>query len=238
LQIRTIVGSLMYLARSRSGSNLALHTGPAFRSDDAGSNILLYEARIPSSSSLVLMLSNMQRTEPSNDAEKGALIQVQRKLEFLTGKGFEAAASKIFNEADTNKDGQVDVKETYELVLKFYILINRRAPIKPPSKEVILQLFNAYDKDVSGKLTKKEFCGFCSNLVGRAAVRIAGFNAVRYAVAPLLAAKIASEWVLPILDPSIQLTLLTLFFVAFLGNVILAAVDALEVLTFPQTDST
>ena len=155
-------------------------------------------------------------------------MQLQQQVVQLTGNSLEAAASRIFDEADVNDDGVVDAKEAYELVLKLYCWINRRAPLQPPTKDVMEQLFLQADVDSNGKLSREEFTGFCRELSGRAAVRIVGFNAIRFGVAPIIAAKLAADWLLPGVDPALEQTALTIIFIAFLGNIALATVDALE----------
>ena len=154
----------------------------------------------------------------------GPWAKLQKGIKTVTGRSFETAANKIFDAADSNEDGSIDSEETYELVLKLYCQVNRRAPIKPPTKEAVNVLFSQVDVDANGGLTRQEFGRFCRLLIGRAAVRIAGFNVVRFGVAPLAAAAIASNYaLLPIVR-----TLLSVVFIAFLGNLALAAVDSIE----------
>ena len=39
------------------------------------------------------------------------------------------------------RDGKVDVNEAYQLVLTMYVQINRQAPIDPPPRPLVLQIF-------------------------------------------------------------------------------------------------
>jgi EF hand len=94
---------------------------------------------------------------------------------------------KIFDGADTNHDGSVNFSEVYELVLKFYISINRQAPIPPPSKKRILQLFLNADTSHNNRLSREEFQGLANLLAGGAVARVTAHKLVTLFGAPLLA---------------------------------------------------
>ena len=102
--------------------------------------------------------------------------------------GFEGMVSGIFDDADTNNDGKVDISEAYILILKLYININRQAPIAPPSRATADLLFRTSDNDDSGKLSKQEFTELASKLFGRAGLRVASYKIITVLVAPLLGA--------------------------------------------------
>ena len=106
--------------------------------------------------------------------------------------GFEGMVSGIFDDADTNNDGKVDISEAYILILKLYININRQAPIAPPSRATADLLFRTSDNDDSGKLNKQEFTELASKLFGRAGLRVASYKIITVLVAPLLGALLAS----------------------------------------------
>ncbi|EOD27870.1 hypothetical protein EMIHUDRAFT_434920 [Emiliania huxleyi CCMP1516] len=82
--------------------------------------------------------------------------------------GLKGMINDIFDAADTNKDGRVDIDESYVLILKLYIKVNRQAPVNPPSREVSEVLFRAADNDGSGRLNKEEFLELATTLLGRA----------------------------------------------------------------------
>ena len=50
---------------------------------------------------------------------------------------FSDHAERLFLGADLDSDGVLSLNEVYELVLKFYIDVNRRAPIPPPSRQQV-----------------------------------------------------------------------------------------------------
>mmetsp|Transcript_28039 Transcript_28039/g.41410 ORF Transcript_28039/g.41410 Transcript_28039/m.41410 type:complete len:230 (+) Transcript_28039:34-723(+) len=100
---------------------------------------------------------------------------------------FHKVVQKIFDDADTNHDGKINQSEFYELVLKLYLKINRKAPINPPSRESATQLFRYYDKDKSNTITRDEFVALATRLGQRAFIRIATFQVFKMLVSPLLA---------------------------------------------------
>lgn len=154
---------------------------------------------------------------------------------------------KIFDGADTNKDGTVNFYEVYELVLKFYISINQQAPIPPPSKKRVLQLFLNADTSHDNRLNREEFHGLANILARRAVTRVAAHKLLTLVGAPLLAEylirkftgvsimpKIAEalvpdryeEKVMPVVtSPAFCRTLLIIVLVATLGNVVMNMVN-------------
>jgi len=97
---------------------------------------------------------------------------------------------KIFDNADTNHDGTVNFSEVYELVLKFYIQINRQAPINPPSRKRVFQLFLNADTSRNRRLNREEFKGLANLLAKGAVVRVIAHKLVTLVGAPLLAESI------------------------------------------------
>ncbi|CAB9510854.1 expressed unknown protein [Seminavis robusta] len=95
--------------------------------------------------------------------------------------------TKLFNDADTNKDGGISPAEVYELVLKFYIFVNQQAPIPPPSRERVMRLFKLADKDRGGRLDLQEFRRLLRTIYARASSRILVFKLVSMLVAPISA---------------------------------------------------
>ena len=185
-------------------------------------------------------LESLQRPRiaaPKIDAEgrreiRRKLVQTSRVVRVFAGKQFERNVFALFNATDANNDGELSETEAYPIVLQLYILANRQAPVNPPSREKAAKLFDDADLDGSGSLSRDEFVLFCTSLLGRTAYRIAVFNVVRFAVAPVLATAVARKlisenWILS-LEPNLVQTLSVVIFVALLGNVALAALDTAE----------
>ena len=187
-----------------------------------------------------ITLESLQRPRiaaPKIDAEgrreiRRKLVQTSRVVRVFAGKQFERNVFALFNATDANNDGELSETEAYPIVLQLYILANRQAPVNPPSRELAAKLFDDADLDGSGSLSRDEFVVFCTSLLGRTAYRIAVFNVVRFAVAPVLATAVARKlisenWILS-LEPNLVQTLSVVIFVALLGNVALAALDTAE----------
>jgi hypothetical protein len=101
--------------------------------------------------------------------------------------------NKIFDDADSNKDGTISFAECYELVLKLYININRQAPIPPPSRRIVHQLFIKEDISRDQRLQREEFGKLARCLGSRAATRLAAHKVVTLIGAPLLAAYVVRQ---------------------------------------------
>jgi hypothetical protein len=113
----------------------------------------------------------------------------------------------MFDMADTNHDGSISRDEAYILVLKWYIKINRRAHIPPPSRQTVNQLFdliriysnnkstnhysnnnhNHNNNSHAHKISLDEFGAFATILWRRALIRIVAHKLVTIVGAPLLA---------------------------------------------------
>ena len=164
---------------------------------------------------------------------------------------FNRAVTKVFDNADTNKDGMVDLQEVYEMVLKLYVQINRQAPINPPKRAVVDAIFANADKDRSGRLDRNEFVTLASTLCARAIIRLVSHKTISVIVAPLLAVWFAeiltgeryaghrflqrslelATRLVPtrfhklVLTKTFLGTLITVMLVASLGNIVIAIVD-------------
>ena len=132
--------------------------------------------------------------------------RTSRVVRVFAGDQFKKNLFALFESMDVDQDGRLSVDEAYPVVLQLYILANRQAPVNPPSRGQIAKLFDAADADGSGALSKDEFVVFCTALLGRTASRIAVFNVVRFAVAPVLATALARElssnWIFRV-EPSV-----------------------------------
>jgi len=152
---------------------------------------------------------------------------------------------KVFDQADTNKDGTVDIAETYEMVLQLYLKLNRQAPIPPPSRATVLQFFRESDVDGNRRISRDEF-GRLARIIGRRAMfRLVAHKMVTLLGAPLLAeytlrrligrphlhawaARVLPERYLGTLTSvTLWRTVLIVLFVASMGNIVLGIVDFL-----------
>lgn len=169
-----------------------------------------------------------------------------------TRKRIETYIHRLFNEADSNKDGTVSLDEVYTLVLKLYVKLNRNAPVEPPSEQTVLTLFGKADQNKNNRLDNDEFLQLMLVIYGRAAVRVAIHKALRLFVAPLLAMQSAAyvtnspvttfiaDWVPDRLGGMLRsekfwTTSLVVFFMSTLGNILMGlTVCALDMLNFNQ----
>jgi hypothetical protein len=125
-----------------------------------------------------------QTTLPVNGNADLSVAASRRDIGFVSRQRI---VDKIFDGADSNHDGSVDFSEVYELVLKFYITINQQAPIPPPSKKRVLQLFLNADTSHNNRLNREEFKGVVNILASRAVARVTAHKLVTLVGAPLLA---------------------------------------------------
>lgn len=150
---------------------------------------------------------------------------------------------KIFQQADSNNDGTVDLAETYELVLRMYLFLNRKAPIPPPTKEAIQLVFKTADVNRDNRIDREEFTSIMSILTRRAIWRLLSHKSVSFIGAPLLAESIvrlfhARKWGLQFITAhapsnmvpaltsiSVWRTVLLVVFVKSLGNLVLGMVN-------------
>jgi hypothetical protein len=108
---------------------------------------------------------------------------------------------KQFDKTDEDHDGTVSFQEAYEGVLKFYITLNRQAPIPPPSRDKVRLLYNQADKTHNNKLDRGEYGKLLERTMRRAFVRLAVHKSVTILGAPLLAEVIVrklaakKEWI-------------------------------------------
>ena len=166
----------------------------------------------------------------------------------MLGLGRRAFASRLatagFDDADSNRDGSVDRRELYVMVLKLYVQINRRAPARPPTRQQVDAHFAAADTDRNGRLSKDEFIKFSTGMCRRAAIRVVAHKVITVFGAPYLATTLVKqlrgsnslllfgERIVPtrfhamVLTETFCLTGLTVVFVASLGNAAFEALDA------------
>ena len=100
---------------------------------------------------------------------------------------FERFVSKIYEDADINRDGTISFTECYQLVLKLYIRLNREAPIPPPSREMVFRFYSDSDINHNRRISRDEFTRLARILGRRALVRLVAHKMMTLIGAPLLA---------------------------------------------------
>jgi len=163
---------------------------------------------------------------------------------------FAKKLAKIWDEADTDHDGTLSPDEVYELVLKFYIKVNRQAPINPPTRDRVMLLFAQADVSQTGRLDYSEFVRLIRTMYARASSRVLVHKVIQMIFAPLMAISLihfvqtseqTQEWIQPVkatvseympklimqflLMEKLWATLCTVFFVQKLGGLALSFVD-------------
>jgi hypothetical protein len=152
---------------------------------------------------------------------------------------------KVFELADTNRDGFVDQQEVYEMVLKVCIQLNRQAPIKAPSRKSVMAVYQRSDKNRDGNLNKQEFQELAAVIFIGGIGRVMAHKFISLVAGPLLAAEIirrldGKAWLIAIgrrivpsslhdriLKKSVCMTVLTVFFVTSLGSWVFGLIDML-----------
>jgi hypothetical protein len=166
---------------------------------------------------------------------------------------------KLYDESDINHDGSISFDESYELMLKLYIKINRQAPIPPPTRATAFKLYRRADKDRNNSLSRDEFTLLANNLFERALSRLVAHKTVTLIGAPVLAEFLmrklsGQEWlpqlaemivpmrfhenVLPTLTSATfgRMVLLVLL-VSALGNVVLGMVNWMWGMSLPSEET-
>jgi EF-hand domain pair len=95
--------------------------------------------------------------------------------------------TEVFYEADFNRDGYVTFDECYERLLRFYIKLNQQAPIPPPDRNTVLQLYKNADLNHNQRLSLSEFKQLAQALIGRAYTRLLVHKLVTVLIGPYLA---------------------------------------------------
>lgn len=175
------------------------------------------------------------------------------KRRFLSSR-FDKFIHKLFNEADTNHNGEIDVTETYELVLRMYVQLNRQAPIPPPTRAAVLQLYREADMNHNGLINQQEFTRLACLLGERALARLVVHKLVSLVGAPLLAEWVIRQchglpwiqgfatrivpkkWVPMVTSPAFGRTLLVVLFVASLGNIVMSIVNWMMDVNLPMEE--
>ena len=169
---------------------------------------------------------------------------------------FDRFVNKLFDDADTNQDGSVSFSEAYEMILKLYVRLNRRAPIPPPTRKKVLILYLDADLSKNNRLDREEFRGLAKTAARRALSRLVAHKVVKWFCAPLLAEYLvrtlaSKQWpenlakaiipnglhekVLPVVtSKSFCRTVLIVAFVVSLGNLVLGIVNWILDMSLPD----
>ena len=230
-------------------SFLTLLLGSSVFSSEAAAFVKKSGARVPKQ-------QQNQRTKGSpysSSRELGSLTHQQQKSGVVSSSPGGAAwlrrwTEQVFDAADLNKDGSMTLDEVYELTLKLYIMVNRQAPIPPPSRETVHALFSVTDSDRTGTLDREEFLPLATLLLERALSRVVAFKMVTLVGAPLLTEYVVHWWTQEhrpwlsrlvsrvvtnphylniITSKGFCRTLLLVLFISTLGNLVLSLVDGL-----------
>jgi hypothetical protein len=175
------------------------------------------------------------------------LIRPQRPLDRFS--------QQLFDDADTNGDGWITVSEAYEFLLQMYIIMNRHAPLSPPTRAKVEQLFYEYDNNrLDRGLNRDEFTQLMQHFTQRAISRMMAHRWVTLVGAPLCTEGVLRflkpmlirsdpirvflqstlpKRLLPILASTTFLrSILLIFFATTLADIVLAVVDwALDMTT-------
>jgi hypothetical protein len=131
------------------------------------------------------------------------------------------------------------------MLLKFYIELNRQAPIPAPDRGKVKELYREYDLNHNRKISRDEFTALANLAAARAAARVVAFKSFTLVVAPVTAHAVLqyvqkhhgqtlSAWaneslperMLPVVtNPDVWKTALIVLFVSQLGKTVLSTVD-------------
>ncbi|KAG7367199.1 EF hand domain containing protein [Nitzschia inconspicua] len=199
-------------------------------------------------------------TTDNFDLAKAASSMTTAIANSITKSRIDRFVDKLFDKTDADHDGTISFPEAYEGVLKFYIKLNQRAPIPPPSRENVLMLYKQVDKTHSNKLNRDEYGKLLRRTVRRAFTRLAAHKTVTIVGAPLLAELITRKltsrkewlqqiatWIIPlqfqdkvipiITSKGFHQALWTTILVATLGNFCLDVVNFLLDLSLSEPSS-
>ncbi|KAL3942171.1 MAG: hypothetical protein SGBAC_003596 [Bacillariaceae sp.] len=187
---------------------------------------------------------------PSPKQQQATISESSPNMMMVVSKSrFERYIDKVFANADSNKDGMINFSEVYELVLKIYVQLNRQAPVPPPTKETVMQIYKKSDKNDDKYLTRDEFEVLVKAVSETALVRVVVMKLLKIVGAPLLAEYLirtlsGKEWlsnlatslvpaqyqekVLPVIaSRPFWRAALIVFFVISLGHIVLGIVDTI-----------
>ena len=188
----------------------------------------------------------------SKEAEEILLVEKQKfAKQTTTTKNFldnkiNQIIDETFDDSDTNKNGLISVNEAYDIVLQIYVKINRQAPISPPTRSKVEDLFNNADMDKNGQIKRDEFKQLMCILASRASTRLLSHKFLTIVAAPLLALQtvhflsgkidvlkgvanqlVPDNYLETVTSEAFWETALTVLFVTTLGDTVLGASSAI-----------
>jgi Ca2+-binding EF-hand superfamily protein len=199
-------GTVTPVNTAESSCPFSSPSGPSPRFDGRG-RILFAKASVPA------------------EGMTGAMSVVKKGLKdfIFDSERINKYIDQSFENSDLNENGALSFDETYDLVLQVYVKINRNAPLDPPSRKKILDLFKKADTDNSGQIQRSEFKQLALVLVSRASTRLASYKILTVVGAPFLALQIVHfmseiSWLYDIAADPLVPTVLTTVLVSTLGN--------------------
>jgi hypothetical protein len=208
------------------------------------------------SSVLPVLATSLQVALPSQATWESGLTLALNKRSILSSvlgvqQSWDRQLTQIYEEADLNRDGSISFDECYERLLRFYIKLNQQAPIPPPDRTTVLDLYTEYDWNRNHKLSCDEFKQLAKVLASTALTRLAAHKTVTIVVAPLIAttlvhalatssllasprsvsssvvqAMVPTHLAESLLSPNFWKTVVMIFTISQLGNIVLNLVNA------------
>lgn len=214
-----------------------------------------------------LLQQRHERTSPSWSRIQSSWQRKNHKLTPQQGRGLffrprqsmDQFHQQLFEDADINGDGFVSIPEAYEFVLQMYISLNRHAPVMPPSRDKVAELFLDFDSNRQDRgLNQSEFIQLVQHFSQRAVSTVAASRWVTVVGAPLLTEGVLRvmmllheksstmatmkmiQTILPQFVTSITFlrSILLVFFATTLADIVLATVNWILDLTTPAATGT
>lgn len=211
--------------------------------------ILSTHAFAPSNRFQNVALTHVLVRQTASSRQDDGGVSKRRFLPSFLRPRLERQVDKLFDKADTNKDGTVDMTEAYEMVLRMYIKLNQKAPIPPPSRDKVYTIFRKSDANFDNQISRSEFTSLVRVLSRRAMARLVAHRLVTLVAAPLLATELIqilrqqpfirrkvpkyAAYLIPdhleaeLMSASFARTALIIVFVATLGNFAIGIVNFL-----------
>ena len=208
---------------------------------------------------------------PAEEAAKSETIRPRRKKATSTRSckalpavtpsrksAWDPLLNKLYEEADTNHDGSLSFDESYQMVLKMIVHLNREAPFDPPSKSKFEKLYRRSDVNRNNSISRDEFTFMAKTMIRRAFWKLATFKLVTLVVAPILAEYLirllaGREWlprlaetivperfherVLPVITSrAFGHTVVLVLLVSTLGNIVMSTVTWILDISFSEEE--
>jgi hypothetical protein len=117
----------------------------------------------------------------------------RRSMLWNRPKSWDRQLTQVYHDADLNRDGSITFDECYERLLRFYIKLNQQAPIPPPDRADVLQLYKRADWNHNRRLNLEEFKQLAIVLIERAYLRLLVHKFVTILIGPFLATTLVYE---------------------------------------------